>query len=164
MEKTLKIIFLDIDGVLNSVAYDRVRTLTEGNIDVSRLPLLKRIVDATGAQIVLSSTWRVHWDKREAYCDAIGRELNAVFQKAGLTIFDKTPVMDCRQQEITAWIDAHPQLQNFVILDDIFGGWGELEAHLVRTNSRIGRGLEEGHADAAIKILRFIGSRNGEHG
>ena len=153
MEKALKIIFLDIDGVLNSVAYDRVRTSTEGNIDASRLSLLKRIVDTTGAQIVLSSTWRIHWWKEEQYCDAVGLELNAVFQKAGLSIMDKTPIIGSRQQEIIAWIEAHPQLNGFVILDDIFGGWGPLEAHLVRTNSRIGRGLEERHVDVAIKIL-----------
>ncbi len=153
MKEDLKVIFLDIDGVLNSVAYDRVRTSTESNIDVSRLPLLKRIVDTTGAQIVLSSTWREHWEQAEAFCDDIGRELQATFQKAGLSILDKTPVMDSRQREIMAWIEAHPQLQTFAILDDVFGGWGELEAHLVRTNSRIGRGLEERHVDAAIEIL-----------
>ena len=37
----MKIVFLDIDGVLNSQAYDRVRGLYDGVIDESRLPLLK---------------------------------------------------------------------------------------------------------------------------
>ena len=42
-----RIIFLDIDGVLNSVAYDRVRTAEQTNIDQTRLPLLKGLVDDT---------------------------------------------------------------------------------------------------------------------
>ena len=33
----MKIIFLDIDGVLNSVRYDRQRTVNQGNIDETRL-------------------------------------------------------------------------------------------------------------------------------
>mgnify|MGYP003308514771 CR=1 FL=1 len=48
----MKVIFLDIDGVLNSVRYDRERTPEQGNVDETRLPLLKRIVDAAQAQIV----------------------------------------------------------------------------------------------------------------
>ena len=55
----MKVIFLDIDGVLNSGAYDRRRNWNElTDIDESRLPLVKQIVDQTGAVIVLSSTWR----------------------------------------------------------------------------------------------------------
>ncbi len=53
----MKIIFLDIDGVLNSRTYDRKRNWNEQtDIDESRLPLVKEIVDSTGAEIVLSST------------------------------------------------------------------------------------------------------------
>ncbi len=52
----MKIIFLDIDGVLNSRTYDRKRNWNEQtDIDESRLPLVKEIVDSTGAEIVLSS-------------------------------------------------------------------------------------------------------------
>ena len=46
----MKILFLDIDGVLNSRAYDRRRNWDEQtNIDETRLPLLREIVDRTGA-------------------------------------------------------------------------------------------------------------------
>ena len=59
----MKIIFLDIDGVLNSAKYDKKRTADDGNIDTTRLPLLKHIVDSTKAKIVLTSTWRKFWEK-----------------------------------------------------------------------------------------------------
>lgn len=154
MTDNRNVIFLDIDGVLNSAAYDRERTDRDGNIDVSRFALLKRIVDAADAQIVLSSSWREYWEPEDEKCDQIGKDLNCVFREAGLCIGDKTPVTGSRQEEISAWLNAHPHTENYVILDDAFGGWGELEPHLVRTNSRIGRGLEDRHVDAAIHILK----------
>lgn len=154
MTDNSNVVFLDIDGVLNSVAYDRERTDKDGNIDVSRFVLLRQIVDATDAQIVLSSSWREHWEPEDEKCDQIGKELNRAFREAGLGIADKTPMTGNRQEEISAWLDEHPNIANYVILDDAFGGWGQLESHLVRTNSRIGKGLEDKHVDVAIHILK----------
>lgn len=153
----MRVIFLDIDGVLNSVRYDRERAPEEGNIDQSRLPLLKRLAEATGAQLVLSSSWRKHWDREPALRDEIGSALDSTFREAGLLIFDKTPVADSRAEEIALWLREHPQVKRYVILDDAFGGWGELETYLVRTNSRIGRGLEERHVEEAIRKLSSPG-------
>lgn len=149
----MRVVFLDIDGVLNSVLYDRNRTQEDGNIDVSRLPLLRRILQETGAQVVLSSSWRKHWDREPSLCDGIGRELERTFQGAGIPLFDKTPVAGSRAEEISLWLKAHPQVTQYVILDDAFGGWGELAEHVVKTDSRIGRGLEERHAEEAIGKL-----------
>ena len=56
--ENLKILFLDIDGVLNSARYDALRLPDQGNIDETRLPLLQRIIGETQAKIVLSSSWR----------------------------------------------------------------------------------------------------------
>ena len=148
-----KIIFLDIDGVLNSRVYDRERTLNDGNIDPTRLPLLREIVERTEAKIVLSSSWRKHWDKAREARDAIGEELNETFSAAGLEIYDKTPVIGDRAKEISAWLKCHPEVYEYVIFDDIFGGWGEHEGHLVKTSPLIGRGLTEKHVSDAIRIL-----------
>jgi histidinol phosphatase-like enzyme len=52
----MKVIFLDIDGVLNSSHYFQTRTSKDIDIDVTRLPLLKRLIDETEANIVLSSS------------------------------------------------------------------------------------------------------------
>ncbi len=152
----MKILFLDIDGVLNSLRYDRERTPEQGNIDESRLPLLKEIVEESGAQIVLSSSWREHWAPEEGHCDAVGLELNRLFQKYGLQISDKTPQISPRQRaaEIQDWLTAHAnQVDAFAILDDTFAGWGDLQDHLVKTDSRIGRGLEPSHVRQVIRLL-----------
>lgn len=76
----MKVVFLGIDGVLNSAAYDRQRDWTKRTyIDKTRLPLLKQIVDATGAEIVLSSTWREHWNKLPELCDEDGKYISECF-------------------------------------------------------------------------------------
>lgn len=152
----MKIIFLDFDGVLNSIQYDRVRTENEGNIDETRMPLLKRIVDETGAVIVLSTSWRKHWEAEDEKLDEIGRWINETFDKFGMSIFDKTPLISAsdRALEVRTWLGEHgDNVSSFVILDDIALGWGELADNLVKTDYRMGRGLEEGHVTRAIEIL-----------
>lgn len=151
----MKIIFLDFDGVLNSFQYDCQRNSEQGNIDETRLPLLKQIIDETQAKIVLSTSWRKHWDKNEKLRDTIGREIDSLFLKFQLEIFDKTPILPSndRAEEIQMWLDQHQTVVRFVILDDIRFGWGDLQEYLVNTNPRIGRGLENRHTQKAIHLL-----------
>lgn len=152
----MKVIFLDIDGVLNSVRYDRERTPEQGNVDETRLPLLKRIVDTAQAQIVLSSSWRKHWDRDPDKRDDTGRALDGLFSRYGLSLYDKTPVLpgNDRAEEVRRWLALNGSPQAFVILDDCAFGWGDdLQAHLVKTDCRIGRGLEESHVRKAIDVL-----------
>lgn len=154
----MKVIFLDIDGGLNSIAFDRERTNEQGNIDETRLPLLKQILDETGALIVLSSSWRKHWDKEPSLCDNLGEETNNLFAKYDIVIYDKTPQLQSndRAEEIRLWLSQNEAVKNFVILDDIAFGWGlDLQDHLVKTNCRIGRGLESQHVRKTIELLNL---------
>ena len=79
--KKSKYIFLDVDGVLNnSKTEDRVKGFLglNGNL-VKRL---KKIVDATGAEIYLISTWKERWYKendKKKYQDAFADRLDVVF-------------------------------------------------------------------------------------
>ncbi|MBQ9805658.1 MAG: hypothetical protein IJW49_04025 [Clostridia bacterium] len=152
-----RIVFLDIDGILTSVKYDRQRSEQDENIDETRLVLLEELADSTNAEIVLTSSWRKHWDQSAEGCDSIGIELTNTFEKYGLKITDKTPVISAleRSVEIRAWLEKHSgQIESFVIPDDMFGGWGELEDSLVKTDSRIGRGLESHHIEKARAVLQ----------
>ena len=76
-----------------------------------------------------------------------------IFSEGGIRIWSKTCDGDKRAKEIRSWLDAHPDTETFVILDDIFFGWGDLQKNLVRTNYYIGRGLEQSHAEKAVGIL-----------
>lgn len=154
----MKIIFLDIDGVLNSRIYDRKRNWKEQTeLDETRLPLLKDIVDETGAKIVLSSTWKEHWDKDPEKCDKDGIYIVKTFAKFGLEIYDKTPDLGRnfdRPDEIITWLNATQEaIESFVIIDDYRYAWGSLSNRFVKTNYYYGLGLEEEHVQKAIKIL-----------
>ncbi|MBQ2988460.1 MAG: hypothetical protein IJD59_05085 [Clostridia bacterium] len=153
--ENLKILFLDIDGVLNSARYDALRLPDQGNIDETRLPLLQRIIGETQAKIVLSSSWRKQWDKNDALCGENGAAINRLFRAHGLSVYDKIPDFPSndRAEEIRAWLKQNASVTRFVILDDIRFGWGDLQDFVVNTNSRIGRGLEERHAEQAIRLL-----------
>ena len=100
----MKVIFTDIDGVLNE---DTTPTRTKSHvlfIDKEKLLRLKRIVDATGAKIVLSSTWRYGRNNPKYNGDFL--ELQEAFRKVGLEFYSYTPedVFGIRRgMEIKAW-------------------------------------------------------------
>ena len=148
----LKVIFLDIDGVLNSEKYIRRCGRYGVVIDPTRMVLLKQIVDQTNAKIVLSSSWREHWSKDAKASDSVGKELDAVFNKYGLTIFDKTDEFSRREVEIEAWLMMHPKTLAFVVLDDRFLDSPVLRGHVVKTSNYVD-GLDEAGVQKAINIL-----------
>ena len=68
----MKVIFLDIEGVLNTKeTYERIcmtrgyTTMIDIEIDKFRLDYLKTIIDSTGAKIVLSSSFRYFFDRKD---------------------------------------------------------------------------------------------------
>ena len=162
-----KVIFLDIDGVLN----DEGANLRNGvYIDNDMVIRLKKIVEATGAQIVLSSSWR------KAYFDFLenlenGLESNQaelimlhdMFEQHGLQIKDRTEYISsgpyARPAEIRAWLASAYDIKSFVILDDDdFWAWNWLSDRFVMTK-RHGedgswvRGLDDENVTQAIAIL-----------
>ena len=152
----MKVIFLDIDGVLNSKRYDEEKGADGGIMDPTRLELLKMLVEETEAEIVLSSSWRQGWSRSENACYGSGKRIYTEFVNAHIDVYDKTPYLGLfadRTREIKEWLEDNPETENFVILDDIQFGWNDLEDHVVRTHYRVGRGLEERHVQMAIKIL-----------
>lgn len=152
----MKVIFCDVDGVLNE---DSTPTRTKNRyifIDQDKLLRLKRIVDATGAKIVLSSTWRYDHDKPEYNGDFL--ELQDAFHNVGLEFFSYTPVDSLglrRGMEIKAWLGVHRgEVDRFVILDDELFDYEErgLLPMLVKTDFGYG-GLTDELAQEAIDLL-----------
>lgn len=109
----MKVIFLDIDGVLNHQShYEWLMTTDEPTLLQRTYPytefnpkscqLLKDIIDETDAQIVVSSSWRLDGEAR----------LNSLFKRFGLPkIYSITPCLNtARGIEIGAWLSAHPEV------------------------------------------------------
>ena len=109
----MRVIFLDIDGVLNSVktcvatgGYPMELTQRSG-FDWIAIRLLQRLCDSSGIQVVLSSAWRLHHDFRD------------VAKTFDLPIIDRTPsLLGCRGDEIQYWLDNHAEVTHYAILDD----------------------------------------------
>ena len=138
----MKVIFLDIDGVLNSDEYlDKVKNSDiqgiERDIDVGKVKLLKRAIDETGARVVLSSSWR--YTRNARYL----KELLANYEIR----VDSTPyIQDIRGLEIKKWLSENQGVEDFIILDDeIFDSFDEkLIKKLVKISNENGRSLGEG--------------------
>ena len=153
----LKIIFLDFDGVLNSVGYV-ARCGEDGVVlDPSRMELLKQLVAATDAKIVLTTSWREYWSKDPALCTETGRLIDQRFAGYGLQIYDKTPRLRLsREAEISRWLGQHPEVQHFVVLDDMLLSGDFLRGHYIKT-ANFFHGLEAQDVELAIGILNGTG-------
>lgn len=152
----MKVIFLDIDGVLNCDATnDRAPSGCIG-IDDSKVSLLAKIVERTGAIIVLTSTWKSEWSREPDFCSKDCAYLNQKLSAVGLTIAAKTSdqVVN-RGSGISAWLSNKPDVDGWVVLDDdIFADYHRygIMQHLVHTKYRDG-GLRLAHIEEAVRIL-----------
>ena len=158
----MKVIFLDIDGVLNN---DHTKERFEGYVFVSddKILLLKEIVDKTKAKIVLSSTWRRGWYCKEHIEKPTSSHLQDIrlfdalvdkLKTFQIELLDYTEEFGRRGDEIDLWLKQwHGEpIESFVILDDMSGA--DLQPHsryLIQTE--FWDGLMPNHVEKAIKIL-----------
>lgn len=153
----MKVIFLDIDGVLNFASCEARAPGGFIGISEARVKLLRQIVDATGARIVLTSTWKMEWSKDDEECTANGLYLTKKLRRHGLHILDKTkeasPSM--RGKGINDWLKKNDHVTDWIVLDDdIFPDY-EAEGimpHLIKTSFSNG-GMNENDAAKAIELL-----------
>ena len=156
----MKVIFLDIDGVLNEEK-SRSRCCGYRGIDDKKVENLAKIVKATGAKIVLVSTWKEYWQKTDkAHQGMMANYLDEKLKKQGLTVLDKTENLDrtsgqylSRGEGILLFLSTHA-VEKYVILDDYqfdYDGCG-LTENYIKTDNENG-GLTEELSQKAIEIL-----------
>lgn len=150
----MKVIFLDFDGVLNGDEYVRRCGRFGVILNPDKMELLKQLVDATDANIVLSTSWREHWDVAKENCDTIGEEINRIFRQYKMSIYDKVPHRTYgREKNIQSWLNAHPDVTAYVILDDQFLDGPGIRNHFIKTSNLRG-GLSREDVCQAINILK----------
>lgn len=157
----MKIIFLDMDGVMNSHAYltanekrrERKKTPldirgTEGwseMVDPKGVERLNRVIAATNARVVISSSWRhVHTPIA----------MQKILELRGFRgrVIDETPVLPgARGTEITAWLDEHPGIDRYVIFDDGSSAGHGHDGRFVNTS--LATGLTDSDVREAVRIL-----------
>jgi len=159
----MKIIFLDFDGVLNSVEYMMFNKEewnsgdSAGMVDPDAVALLNKLIEKTGAKVVVSSTWRL---------GHTAEELFEILKRKGFTgeVIGRTPspffideenfVFSDRGHEIQKWLRSQKNMtiESFVILDDE-SDMVHLKPRLVQTTWK--HGMNEDHINKAIAILEI---------
>ena len=150
-----EVIFLDVDGVINSWNsqqrdFEVKLNLKTLRFDPTCLENLRVLVERTGADLILSSSWR--FDD-----DALGAapliNLEARLAEKGMRLAGRTGcTLAWRDDEINAWLQEHPDVESYVILDDVNDNFrGDNLRRWVATNEGIGLTSED--VQKAEKIL-----------
>ena len=167
----MKVIFLDIDGVMNSTEemialYNQHGPSIDNTLPSSaKCKLLKQLVDETGARLVLSSSWRLslnaiqklidlfelynlvlsgftcHEVDSKKFKNTLYEDIKPRYQHS---LGDFGTYIDDRGAEIAAWLLDHPNVSNFVILDDEdsdIKAW--FPNNLVKTDLQVGLTLDD---------------------
>ena len=139
------ILFLDVDGVLNRPGTTERSPHGTYGVEPDKAAMVRRILDQSGAKIVVCSTWR-------AYPDLMGylwRKLDLHPRNRHYRV-TTPPGGPTRGDEIQRWLDQYTGVTRFVILDDD-SDMGHLLPYLVQTDPR--EGLTDEIADDAIARL-----------
>lgn len=116
MENSIKVLFLDIDGVLCLHEYGVVNwddNVDDYVFDEQCCRRLKEILNATDCKLALSSSWRL----QRKDCLNILRQL-APFGITNADFIGSTPNMTHRGDEIMTFVARHPEIGAFVAVDD----------------------------------------------
>lgn len=164
----MKLIFLDIDGVLNSTKYvcsDYYKQATAGmsdaevmliahhlHLDPDAIKLVNDLVKRSGAQVVLSSTWRGKYSCAEMTEMMKGRGAEFEISDATPALFGKVHSSRIpRGKEITHYLKLlEKQPEAYVILDDHDDMMHHLP-YLVKMDVKLG--LTQDDVEKALKIL-----------
>lgn len=155
---TQKIVFMDVDGVFNHWEWLGRMDGIEGafgdptkHFDPSRVVLFNEIIDVTGADVVLSTSWRhIHPED----------ELIEILREVGIrgNIVGETPAgghYDSRYGEILGWISLNLYKDKYVILDDCVSphqaATPEDAYRIIQTS--MNHGLLKSHVVHAIHVL-----------
>lgn len=174
----MKVIFLDIDGVINSersflASHHRLDTcasdddggvgapysirLSKMTVDPIACGLINRILRRVDAYIVLSSTHRKHFDGMdgvELYLSQLGLD--------GARCVGVTPVLHKqRGEEIKHWLNERPYITHYAIVDDNTDMLSEQAEHFVQIDSAVGFSASDyqrvsevlGEPDSSIILL-----------
>jgi hypothetical protein len=162
----IKIVFLDIDGVLNSGFWNDIhqKEISDGSlIDEEKIKLLARLVYHTNSKIILHSGWRIWFDSEIKPVSKEAQKLVDLLSFEGLKIDGLTPDLTTEEirktkkfslvkaDEILSWLKSHNDVTGWVVLDDLDLHNKQIELHQVKPDPKIGLTVE--NIEEAEKIL-----------
>ncbi len=167
-----KVIFLDLDGVLNTEKYQaQLRGRRRSTVDTygplfdpEAVQNLQKILDTVpDAKIVIESSWKFEglqwikdmWTSRELPGSIYDITPDYLYEPANINLetFDDFRMLVGKGNEIRQWLaENEPDACNYVILDDMPDFLPEQNEHVILTNPVIGLTAE--NANKAIRILQ----------
>lgn len=165
-----KILFLDLDGVLNTARWHRqadrhaLQDKYGYKFDPSAVANLKKILDETGAVIVISSSWKCMglatlqrmWKDRNLPGEVVDITPNSIGDELLLHAdLEKMGLLSIRGQEIKEWLMLHGKdVSNYVIFVDMNDILPEQEPHFVWIDPE--EGVTKDNAEQVIMILNNV--------
>ena len=144
----MKVIFLDFNGILDT--YYDMDVISDCNLN-----RLKKIVDATDAKVVISSSIKNSYYYLGHFNNICKYLLNTL-ENVGIDVIGITPYRDSREQEINDYLKDHKGIESFCILEDDYD-IKSLEENLVKLpmqSEEYPYGIQDEHVEKAIKILK----------
>lgn len=128
------VVFLDVDGVLNTRTTCQRTPDGYTGIDDARVVILANVIEKYGGgDVVLSSDWKDMKSTDEDYIYLVSK-----LEKYGLKISGHTTDHKCaRGAGIIKYLTEHPEIEEYVILDDCtfdFRDYKKLWERLLLTN------------------------------
>lgn len=154
-----KILFLDVDGVLNNEGVFKDRRFGYMPLDHLCIERLHNVVRETGCKIVLSSAWR-EIERLEKALDAhlvfevyngLGADPLLVRHDDRSTRRLSGDAYNGRGSEIAEWLSRHPEVTGYAIVDDDGDMLPEQTDRFVRTT--FDTGMTDEDAAKLITIL-----------
>lgn len=158
------LIFLDVDGVLNSMSfYNKVASITENPLDPDAIRRLRRLIDlakepSNTVRVILTSSWRVGWNRNPKLMDVGGKIVDNGLRMYGIRIYDKTVFSEKgdRPGEVLDYLRKYPyRVDGFVILDDANFFWEKyhLSDWWLKTDAKVD-GFQESMISVALTIIQ----------
>ena len=115
----MKVIFFNVDNVLNFPESDAIAPSGRKGIAESRVKDFKKLVTESGARIVLIGSWCKDWNFDDNKCTKDGIYLNKKLDRKGLHILDKIDDELTDEKGVEDWIRRHPNVTDSCVLSDI---------------------------------------------
>lgn len=162
-----KVIFLDIDGVLNSNSWNRSHQnqIDEGTlVDKEKMRLLGKLVKDTNAKIILHSGWKFWFDAHLNPMRKEAENLVKLLRQEELEIDGVTPDFSTQEikrskkfslvkaTEILAWLEQHREVDSWIVIDDLDLHNPEIERHQLRTDPEAGLTAEDVYQARAMLL------------
>lgn len=134
----MKVIFLDVDGVITSA---RDNGFEDFNINV--VHWLRYLCESSEARIVISSTWR-QFTTHEFWKTIFGDVIHDDWRTPDRTRKSEGGIWisSIRGDDIEAWLEQNPSVTEYVILDDDSDFHEHQKPHHIKTDGMNGMLIE----------------------